>query len=250
MACKFDAQGRVRNRLNQGDLRARIGCQQAGKNSLFGRGATGSRLRAGNEARALWHFAAEGVAEDIDDLGDEGGRDFFVARAGNEDLPIHHWAEKQRDSDIHRKIRVEVAALDGRAQDFGDKRSVAAENFRSPSLAEYRIASGISNQVRHDAFSFFGVALDRAVAQRRDQFFAEASVLYRWGLFVEAVKPNENLHGQGVFIGPMLVNRGFADAGARGDGVHAGGVNSLLGKKANGSFEDFDVGFFAARSGH
>src|SRR6185312_5433072 len=137
-----------------------------------------------------------------------------------------------------------------RLQDVRQIGRVTNYDFGAPGFAEGLIAGRISDQMRHDAFPFLRMMLDGAIAESGDQIFAHVSVQDRFQLFIQAIEPNENLHGERVFIGPMFINCGFADAGARGDGVHAGGVNSLLGKKVNGSFENFLVRLFTARSGH
>src|ERR1700746_2464373 len=60
---------------------------------------------------------------------------------------------------------------------------------------------------------------------------------------------NQELHGEGVLIRPMLVNGGFADARGGGDGVHAGGVDAAVGEELESGFHYFAVCLLAEAAG-
>ena len=47
---------------------------------------------------------------------------------------------------------------------------------------------------------------------------------------IEALQIHHHFHAEGVLVGPMFIDGGFADAGFGGDGVHAGGVDAAVGE--------------------
>src|SRR6185312_8669767 len=88
------------------------------------------------------------------------------------------------------------------------------------------------------------------IGQRVHKVLLQVTGIELGGLFIKSEEVREGFEREGVFVGPMLVDGGFADAGAPGDRVHAGGIHAALNEQFDGGIKHFAVGLRASCPGH
>src|SRR6185437_7409859 len=104
--------------------------------------------------------------------------------------------------------------------------------------------------MRHQLSLQFLRGLGWLVGEGIHKILLQVTRIEAGSLFIKSKEVRKGFKRQRVFVRPVFVDGGFADAGAASDCVHTGGANAAFDKQFDGCIEDFTVGLDASCPGH
>ena len=167
-----------------------------------------------------------------------------------QEIAVHHRAEQLGDRRVDVEIRRELALVHGPLQQLHQLQPRRLEHAEAPDLAERRPPGGVRHQVRHEAGAQLRAGLGRMPAQEGDDVGANVTGGRDRGERLRPVERRHDFEAERALVRPVLVDGRLADARRLGDGVHAGGVDAVVGEETRGRVEHPRMGLLGPRPTH
>src|SRR5215472_9633242 len=136
----------------------------------------------------------------------------FAAHAAYEDMSVDEGAEEEGYADFVVEGFPDEALALATLNHSDEALSGRVTDPRTPGVSEGGVAGAVGHEMRPHLF-LEGLVDAGLVGEERDEVVAVVACVEGGRHLVEAVDMDHDLHGEGVLVGPVLVNSGFADAG-------------------------------------